>query len=193
MKAQGRWRADGRPADIQEEAFIATATALGPHGTVLLPDLQKSLPKNPRCARAILSIDPGQGPAAVRALIEAVGNGGATWNDVAGLAVEIGPAALPAVSQLIKGLPYGDEFQRALIAIGPAAVPALAAALARDDDDLVIRARAAETLGLMGPSATAAVPALQKLLEDPDEEVHRETEKALRRISAGDGRAPGSF
>ena len=47
---------------------------------------------------------------------------------------------------------------------------------------MLLRVRGARILGRIGPAAAAALPALRKLLDDPDDEVRRESEKAIRRI-----------
>jgi HEAT repeat protein len=167
-----------------DEELIALATVLGPAGAEFLPHFEKSLPNYPRCARAILSIAPAEAPEVVKVLIDAVRRGETTWNECAPILEGIGPAALMAAPFLVDGLAYAaDDFEPPILAIGPPAIPPLVAALARDDTVLV--SRAAEVLGKMGPEAAEAVPALRKLLEDADEEVQREAEKALLRITAG--------
>jgi HEAT repeat protein len=83
---------------------------------------------------------------------------------------ERGPAALPAVADLIPALRDADDEVReraagVLTAIGTEAVPALLAALL--PDDAVMRCAVVRVLGRMGPVALDAVPVLTAALRDP--------------------------
>ena len=49
-------------------------------------------------------------------------------------------------------------------------------------EDVETRAMAARTLGILGPKASEAVPALKKALNDPDAKVRSEAANALKRI-----------
>src|SRR5262249_40847392 len=72
---------------------------------------------------------------------------------------------------------------------GPETVPALIDVL-RNDPDKSVRAAAASALGLMGPRAKEAVPALREALRDEDTEVRGRSAQALEEIdpkAAGDG------
>lgn len=73
----------------------------------------------------------------------------------------------------------------ALVQIGPAAVPALEALLTHADP--VVRARAAELLGLVG-DASAAGPLVGRL-RDSSAEVRARAARALGRVGAGDAAA----
>lgn len=53
--------------------------------------------------------------------------------------------------------------------------------------DPIERLVAAKQLGKIGPDARAALPALQKLLQDPDEDVRRVAENSIRLIGAAPG------
>ena len=70
----------------------------------------------------------------------------------------------------------------ALARIGPAAVQKLIAALA--DEDVLIRAGAAEVLGRIEPPAEAAVGPLVKALIDPRMPVRRNAAEALGRLGS---------
>src|SRR5262249_37839669 len=88
-----------------------------------------------------------------------------------------GPAASPAVPDLIAALKRPDALVRqnsalALGAIGPSAssaVPALTDALG--DPDWAVRRQAALALGEIGPAAKTALPALAKLDTDANKPV----------------------
>jgi HEAT repeat protein len=69
---------------------------------------------------------------------------------------EMGPAAAPAVPELIKALDKDESAQ----------IPA------------------AEALGKIGPAASAALPALRKLLEHPLEIVRQTAQNAINAIEA---------
>ena len=80
---------------------------------------------------------------------------------------------------------FGDshswtESSDKLVKIGKPAVPALIAALRNDDD--TFRNRAIYTLGLLGKSAQAAIPALQEELYHRKDYIRRQAASALKRI-----------
>jgi HEAT repeat protein len=74
-----------------------------------------------------------------------------------------------------------EAAQQQLVAQGPQAVPFLIEALGDDEQDLR-QAQAAQTLGLMGPAASGALPPLTKALRNPQTHVRRAAAEALRRI-----------
>ena len=69
----------------------------------------------------------------------------------------------------------------ALASLGPQAVPRLIAALQYE----TLRAHVAHILGQIGPPAAPAVPALVKVLADPDPNVRTAAEFALGKIGPG--------
>jgi HEAT repeat protein len=73
----------------------------------------------------------------------------------------------------------------ALERIGPAAVPALAELLR--DPGAGVRRSAAVALGRIGPEAAAAVPALVELLRDPAADVRLSAAAALKQIDEPGG------
>jgi HEAT repeat protein len=83
----------------------------------------------------------------------------------------LGPNAAPAFPQLGRLLTEGSLFGAGSSAlailreIGEPAVPTLAAAMTNKTSDM--RLIIAMNLGIMGPKAHAAVPALESLLQDP--------------------------
>lgn len=70
----------------------------------------------------------------------------------------------------------------ALVKIGAPAVPKLIEAL--DSDDINVRLMALNTLGLIGPDAKDAIPAIRKALEDPDASVQNRAKDALEKLGA---------
>jgi HEAT repeat protein len=103
---------------------------------------------------------------------------------------EIGAAALPSVPTLVKLLQYPDGDVRvasaeALLKIapdphGPAALGVLSDALRHAD--LLVRRRAAEALGGLGPTSSTVLPALRAAAQDPEPEVRQAAQDAVRRI-----------
>ena len=90
---------------------------------------------------------------------------------------ELGPAAKPALGEMITGLGDDDPVYRsdsamAIAALGPeavAAAPALEKLLADESTSPPVRYTAAYGLGRIGPQAAAAEPLLRKLAESEDE------------------------
>jgi len=103
---------------------------------------------------------------------------------------KLGPAARDAVPALQKLASDPDEDVRVIAAnsvrliqagAGPSeAVQKLIQQLANADE--IVRMKAAKDLAKIGPSAKSAIPALQKLLQDPDEDVRRVAANAIERI-----------
>lgn len=103
---------------------------------------------------------------------------------------ECGAAALPSVPALVKLLQYPDGDVRvasaaALLRIAPephgdAAFAVLSDALRHAD--LLIRRRAAEALGGLGPKSSRLLPALRTAVQDPEPEVRQAAQEAIRRI-----------
>jgi HEAT repeat protein len=107
---------------------------------------------------------------------------------------KIGPAASEAVPALQKTAIAEDKFLKvasvwALLHIQPEnkplqtmAIPLMAAALTESDRDLV-KEEAAAALGLIGPSAKEAIPALEKAAkEDASPAVREAAQSALKKI-----------
>lgn len=69
----------------------------------------------------------------------------------------------------------------ALVKIGAPAVPPLIKAL--DSDNVDTRLMAVNTLGLLGPKAKEAIPALKKKLADPDSSVQARAKDAIQKIA----------
>ena len=101
---------------------------------------------------------------------------------------KLGPAAAPAVDDLVRVLEDPEENVRAeaVIALGriasAAAVPALVDRLRRDNG--WVREEAARALGRIGPSARAAVPDLMHALRRDDPPVRRQAARALGRLGS---------
>jgi HEAT repeat protein len=124
------------------------------------------------------------GPAAVPPLLSRLLKADGASKSAALALARLGPAARLAVAPLIACLKSDKEdgrFARAVLErLGSSAIRDLEAALTESAP--VIRRSAAEVLGLMGPRAAAAVPALVKVLEDRDPSVSIAAAQALVRI-----------
>lgn len=96
----------------------------------------------------------------------------------------LGSQIIPALIETFRG----DNGMRALAAslalreFGVAAVPALTTALS--DTHPFVRIRAVTTLGMIGPSAKDAVPALRGMLRDSSANVREAAEGAMKQILA---------
>jgi HEAT repeat protein len=133
---------------------------------------------------------------AVPALIKALRDNDPAVREQAAEAFEaFGPHARAAVSALAAALQEGNtgtawKSATALGNVGPdaaSAVPDLVTALKSDFPNdgtasSMLRKYAAEALGNIGPKASAAIPDLRKALKDPDPEVRRNAESALKKI-----------
>ena len=73
-----------------------------------------------------------------------------------------------------------DLAREYLLETAPAQRPAL---FANQPKSAAVRAELADVLGLMGDRS--ALPALEELARDPDRDVARNAERAVRRITAG--------
>jgi HEAT repeat protein len=104
---------------------------------------------------------------------------------------KIGPPAKSALPAIRTNFDTREELRPvsiwAMVRISPdddkvaaKAVPLLIAALRREEG--FVRFEAAETLGLIGPRARAAVPALEAAKEDPDDFVRQAVVEALTKI-----------
>jgi HEAT repeat protein len=98
-----------------------------------------------------------------------------------GVGAEAAAAVPDLVALLPQDGPRGLHVVRPLGAIGPAAVPALIQALRGRDAD--VRSRAAQVLGLIGPEAQAAAPTLVEVLRDPEARVRVRAAEALWQIA----------
>jgi HEAT repeat protein len=102
---------------------------------------------------------------------------------------ELGASAAPAIPSLIKLFGQGnEEVADTLLNVSKSAPERAAPLLAQllNNRDAVVRWRAAELLGEVGPPANAAIPALAGALQDREPRVIAQSAIALRRI---DGRA----
>ena len=80
-----------------------------------------------------------------------------------------------------------DPTNRSLAA---AALPVLTKLVGAKDE--ILRMQAAGALGDLGPEARDAVPALRKLLEDPNEDVRRTAAESLTKIQGTPVKAPAT-
>jgi len=101
----------------------------------------------------------------------------AVRSDAMEILAELGPAARPALDQMVAGLAdpdpvYQADSAMAIAAIGPeaaAAVPALEKLLGDESAEPQARYTAAYALGRMGAEAVAAEPLLRKLADSGDD------------------------
>lgn len=113
---------------------------------------------------------------AVEALREAL-SAPALRSDAMEILAELGPAARPALDEMVAGLADPDPVYRAdsamaIAAIGPgaaAAVPALERLLGDESAEPQVRYTAAYALGRMEGAAAAAEPLLRKLTDSEDD------------------------
>jgi HEAT repeat protein len=98
-------------------------------------------------------------------------------SDAMEILAELGPAARPALDEMVAGLADPDPVYRAdaamaIAAIGPEAdpaVPALEKLLGDESAEPQVRYTAAYALGRMGGAAAAAEPLLRKLADSEDD------------------------
>ena len=142
-----------------EQAVIraAAAEALGGISPAAVPALIQALQDPEKEVRQ----------AAVSALGEVGAEAAAAVPDLVALLPQDGPRGLHVVFPLSR--------------IGPAAVPALIQALRGRDTD--VRSRAAQVLGLIGPEAQAAAPTLVEVLRDPEARVRVRAAEALWQVA----------
>ena len=134
------------------------------------------------------------GGEAVPPLAEAL-SAPAIRNDAMEILAELGPAALPALDQMITGLADADPVYRAdaamaIAAIGPqaeAAVPALEKLLGDESSEASVRYTAAYALGRIGPAAKAAAPLLRKLVDADDDLMATVAVWAALKVAPDDG------
>jgi HEAT repeat protein len=170
---------------------------LGPKARGAVPVLRKALnDRRPEvridAAIALISIDP-PAPEAVRVLTVALEAGQEEAYDAPDALGSLGPAAgsaLPVLIGLVEKAGGGASIE-ALVRIDPAGkacIPSLIRALENKDPSVV--ATAANALGLLGPRAIQAVPALAAVLKrnfdsGGDETPFVDAVKALGRIGPG--------
>lgn len=115
-------------------------------------------------------------------------------NDALEILAELGPAAAPALDDMIEALADSDPVSRsdaafAIAAIGPeakAAVPALEKLLGEESADASVRYTVAYALGKIGPAAAAAEPLLRRLVESDDDLMATVCAWAALQIKPGD-------
>ncbi len=141
---------------------------LGSKARAAVPDLRRALTDERvqvrvDAAEALASIDPSA-TEAVPVLIEALDHHPDEALGIPNALAKFGPAAASAIPSLLAQLTpetSDPDAIRALVQIDPEGrrcVPALIGALRQEDSDVVFAA--AESLGLLGPRARDAVPAL---------------------------------
>jgi HEAT repeat protein len=144
---------------------------------------------------ALASIGAGS-EEAVPALIQALSHENVKVRNGASYALgKIGPAArsaLPALRKNLKDPKPGDEYITLISAWAIAQIDYENAATvsamlptfikALEHPEMLIRVEAANTIGLFGPRAKAAVPALRKARDDKDRLVRDAATKALKAV-----------
>ena len=106
---------------------------------------------------------------------------------------KMGPDARAAIPVLVETIRQTRNHDRrilvacnnALLEMGQEIVPYIIPLL--KDDDWEMRRGAAGTLGMLGPEAKDAVPALTKALNDPNPAVRMKAEEALKKIKGEGG------
>jgi HEAT repeat protein len=161
-------------ADKDDQLVSDAALALAAIG----PDAAKAVP-----ALSGLLAKPDAGCRYAAAL--ALGRiGAASKSAVPALQKQIGKEPMISIASVwaIKRI---DPANRSL---APAAVPVLNKLVTAKDE--ILRVQAAGALGDLGPEARDAVPALKKLLDDPNEEVRRTAADSLAKIQGTAAPAP---
>ncbi|MEA1950615.1 MAG: HEAT repeat domain-containing protein [Planctomycetota bacterium] len=170
---------------------------MGPKAKMAVPALVASLTdEDPKTRREIVFALGSIGPAAARAvpaLIKSLDDKDMDVRYSAAFALgKIGPEAAAAEAVLGENLDSPDKFLAlvsawALVKITPDSnlilskvMPLLVEGLG--NSATTVRIEAAETLGILGPKAKAAIVPLRKLLADPNEQVKAATKKAIESI-----------
>ena len=184
--------------DLQALA-VAVINRLGPKAKDAVPALIDEMKDpNPEYRRevefALATIGP-DAKAAVPALTKALGDDDLRVRRTACYALgKIGPAAVDAIPELQKGLTSDDKLLKVAslwamlrIKVGDQviqkmAIEPLTKALEESDRDLV-KVEAARALGDIGPMASAAVPALEKLANESESaDVRKAAAEAIKKI-----------
>jgi HEAT repeat protein len=181
---------------------VKSLGAIGAEAHAILPVLRSALKSaalkdsdesvRTAAVHGVIQVGP-QASSQVAALIEALQDEIDAVRFHAALALgDLGPAAQPATANLVHCVLWDkDEAVRVEAAValwkvdnshGPIALPALIEALSSNNE--LICWIAADCLGLMGPAAAEAVPALQKALQRPFQMamLHRGVALALERL-----------
>jgi HEAT repeat protein len=168
--------------NVRREAVIALGE-MGPPAEAAVPALTKALedPDEDVSRKAVIALGK-MGPsakAAIPALAKALRGYDINIRQEAAIAlVKIDPAAISIFIAALEDANAGDRYE-AVIALGEMDSPAKAGA-----SYAYVGLEAAIVLGMMGPSAKAAVPALTKALRHHDINVRREAAIALGKIGA---------
>lgn len=159
-------------------------------GAETLGDLERTSANDPdarvRSAALVAITQIADPQTSLQTLIKALGDNDPAVRLVAASRLRLlGSMAASAVDPLLAAL--GDTDMRvreaaaqALIAIGQPAVSPLASSL--NSSNVESRKLALACLAKIGPSASTAAPAIEKCLTDPDPQVRKLAEAALRRI-----------
>jgi HEAT repeat protein len=147
--------------------YVAAGFALAEMGKDAVPALMQAARSRNTGVRAEAAYLLGRiGPDAIEAvptLVEAMGGGDP----------EVREAAVTALGQIFDSSPASDPAPP--LDLGSSTIPGLLNLLARtgagDPSWSLVRSEAAKTLGKIGPSSSAAVPALVGYLRDPDPRV----------------------
>ncbi|MGB2823153.1 MAG: HEAT repeat domain-containing protein [Phycisphaerae bacterium] len=182
------------PEDIAKEAAALGPIAVGPLTDALGDRRWRA---RYHAAQALYWMGP-RAEQAVPALVEALCDDHHYVRSWAASALgNFGPAARAAIPELIRLVrddPAEDVRRPAamtLAQIGPEAAGAVDVLIPHlKSSDRGTRIYTAIALGMFGPAARQAIPALTEAMRDPDEDLHREAAEALRRIrsskAAGD-------
>lgn len=179
---------EDKPDNRASVARLLGSLRLG--GAEALGDLERTSANDPdarvRSAALIAITQIADPQTSLEPLIKALGDNDPAVRLVAASRLRLlGSKAGSAVDALVAAL--GDTDMRvreaaaqALIAIGQPAVSPLASTL--NGSNVESRKLALACLAKIGPGATAAVPEIEKCLMDPDPQVRKLAETALRRI-----------
>lgn len=177
---------------------IQVLKMIGPDAASAAPQLVKLLAEaeDPAERREIQFALAALGPAAAEAVPELIESLSSENEEIKYSAIyalgRMGEHARPAYNELMNNLESENEFLQvastwAMVRIDPGqpriaevGVPLLAKALQSDRE--VVRVEAASTLGELGESAQAALPALKGALRDQSPAVQEAAQKAIERI-----------